>query len=195
MPGVTGALPGEVGFADGTGFGVVVGLPGVTEGVGVTGLVGRTAVVGLTRPVGVAAEPGGVVACATGAAASAGTRGTTPCSPAGVFVGSTARTSTGDVEIGPAGALGPLVLEPGPGAGVPEDTPCPPRSPVMLPSTLAGPPAMKVIRATTDSAPAATANDSKTLAAAAVGLRARWRAAWPAISPTVVLVGAVQARK
>ena len=197
MPGVTGGSPGEVGFPDGTGFGDVVGLPRVTEGVGVTGLVGRTAVVGLTRTVGVSddgSEPGGVVGSAPGAAASAGTTGTTPCSGPGVVVGSTARTSTGVVEIGPPGALGPLVTGSRRADGVPEETFGPPPSPVMLPSTLAGPPAMKVIRATTDSAPAATANDSKTLAAAAVGLRARWRAAWLAMTVSVVRGGAVQAR-
>ena len=73
--------------------------------------------------------------------------------------------------------------------GVPVETFGPPRSPVTLPSTLAGPPAMKVIRATTDSAPAATANDSRTLAAAAVRFRAPWRAAWPAMTTTVVRAG------
>ena len=109
-------------------------------------------------------------------------------------------TAAGEVDEGTRGPVVPGPVVPGPTTGpftgdtVPGADVDSTRSPTTPPGTGAGPPAMKVIRATTDRAPPATANDSNRLAAATVRFRAPCRAAWPAMSSTVVRPRALQAR-
>ena len=174
-----------VGLAEGVGLGGLLGFVGFVGvcggfGVGLTGTVGETAGPGVLG----SADTGG---CAAGA----------DCVGA---VGSTALTSAGEVDSGTAtrGPVGPGAVVPGPTVGASTGDTVPvvdsTRSPTTPPLTGAGPPAMKVIRATTDRAPPATANDSKRLAAATVRFRAPCRAAWPAMSSTVMCPWPTQAR-
>ena len=192
---VDAGLGDVVGLAVGVALGGLLGLGGGFGGfgVGLTGCVGRA--VGLGTVVGGAAADAGLLGSAGAGGCAAG-----GCTAGACEAGSAGLTSAGEVDEGTRGPVVPGPVVPGPTTGpftgdtVPGADVDSTRSPTTPPGTGAGPPAMKVIRATTDRAPPATANDSNRLAAATVRFRAPCRAAWPAMSSTVVRPRALQAR-